>query len=417
LGLGIQPPAPSWGNILSDGQAQLFAGAWWICFFPGIGIFVSVLALNLVAEGFADSLASANRGMTPDVRVQVVAVSSQAKERDDLLASSERGDLLRVEHLSVSFPDVFGDTNVVSDVSFDLRRGEILSIVGESGCGKSLIGLALMGLLPPGASVTGRAFLNSEDLISMSSRQRRSLLGTKIAMVYQDGLASLNPGMTAGRQLAQACRRGGGARTPVELVEMVGLPRSVLRSYPGQLSGGQRQRVLIGLALAGSPEVLIADEPTTALDETIQAQIVDLLVGLQSKLELSVILVTHDLALAAGVADRVLVMYAGQSVEAGQIAMVVATPHHPYSAGLIAATSALEQGGGMLAPIPGAVPAPSQFPGGCRFQARCSRVEERCAVRVPALVSLTNDQFAACWNPITALSSVLEHALAPDVYE
>lgn len=396
LGLGIQPPAPSWGNILADGRAQLFAGAWWICFFPGLAIFATVLSLNVLAEGFADALAAPKRATEETSAATSVPVT---RDRDDLLTADDRGDVLRVERLTIAFPEIYGTTPVVSDVSFDVGKGEIVSMVGESGCGKSLVGLALMGLAPPGATITGRAMLGDRDLLAMSTRERRGVLGSRVAMIYQDALSALNPGMTAGKQLAQVCSLGA-TRTPAELLDLVGLPSTTLKSYPNQLSGGQRQRVLIAMGLARSPELLIADEPTTALDETIQAQVIELLIDLQKELRFSIVLVTHDLALANGIADRVLVMYAGQLIEAGPIRQVASAPRHPYSAGLLGAISSLEDRSGRLLPIAGTVPPPTQFPTGCRFADRCDRAQDICTQQTPSMVEFSSRRYDACHFPL-----------------
>lgn len=394
LGLGIQPPAPSWGNIINDGRELLFSGGWWLCAFPGLAIFVSVLTLNLLAESVSDALAAPKRA--DDAGTEPVRVVT--RDRDDLLTEDGRSDVLQVDRLTITFPGVHGDVPVVSDVSFDVGEGEIVGMVGESGCGKSLIGLTLMGLQPPGAEVTGRVLLRGQDLLSLTPRRRRALLGAEIAMIYQDALSALNPGMTVGRQLAQMCRLGG-ERTPAELLDLVGLPSSALRAHPNRLSGGQRQRVLIAMSLARSPSLLVADEPTTALDETIQAQVVELLTDLQRDLGFSVLLITHDLALAADVARRVLVMYAGQLVEAGLLDRVTTRPRHPYTAGLLAAITSLEERAERLVPIPGTVPSPAEFGAGCRFAGRCDRATDACDRAAPDLLRLAVGQYAACLFP------------------
>ncbi|GAA4312227.1 hypothetical protein GCM10023178_75190 [Actinomadura luteofluorescens] len=220
--------------------------------------------------------------------------------------------LLRVEDLTIGFPDRYGDIGVVDRVSLEVRPGEVVGLVGESGCGKSLTSLAIMGLEPRGARIGGRLLFDGRDLRAMPARERRGLLGHEMAMIYQDALSSLNPAMTVRAQLRQLTRRGG-TRTPAELLDLVGLdPERTLRSYPHELSGGQRQRVLIAMALSRDPRLVVADEPTTALDVTVQAAVMRLLLRLRAELGFALILVSHDLALVADVADRVVVMYGGQ---------------------------------------------------------------------------------------------------------
>jgi peptide/nickel transport system permease protein len=286
-------------------------------------------------------------------------------------------------------------------VSFDVRKPEIIGIVGESGCGKSLTGLAVMGLLPDTADVSGSIRFRGTELNGLAPRERRRLLGSGLAMIYQDALSSLNPGMTVGAQLRQVCRLGA-RRAPAELLDLVGLPAVALKSHPHQLSGGQRQRVLIALALARDPALLVADEPTTALDETIQAQVVDLLRELQAELGFSVLLISHDLALVSELADRVLVMYAGQLVEAGSARRVVREPRHPYTAGLLRAIRSLEHDLPRLAQIDGTVPAPSAFPPACRFAGRCPSQTAQCATAAPPMLRDGDDRYLACYHPVPA---------------
>jgi peptide/nickel transport system permease protein len=402
LGLGIQEPAPSWGNILEDGRDLVYTGGWWVSLFPGAAILISVLALNLCAEGAAEALAAPGRDtehvQRPAAAAQVDVPFPVRAERDDLRDAAAGDELLRVDRLSIAFPEVYGDVRVVTDVSFSLSAGEVVGMVGESGCGKSLVGTALVGQLPDGAEREGRVLLRGTDLFAISGRRRRALLGAEIAIVYQDALSSLNPGMSAGAQLRQVCRLGA-ARQPAELLDLVGLPSTVLRAYPNQLSGGQRQRVLIALALARSPSILVADEPTTALDETVQAQVVELLKDLQRELGFSVLFISHDLALVREIASRVLVMYAGQLIEAGDVGTVIAAPRHPYTAGLVAAIRSIEDRHSRLVTIPGVVPSPAAFGHGCRFADRCARSQPHCTAAAPALVA-ADGRHLACAHPL-----------------
>ncbi|MDO8187096.1 dipeptide/oligopeptide/nickel ABC transporter permease/ATP-binding protein [Conexibacter sp. JD483] len=398
IGVGIQPPTASWGNVVAEGKDLMYTGGWWVTTFGGLTIFAAVLALNVLAEGLTDALSRPPRGAGEEA-VDRQRLESWERPLDELLAAPERGALLQVDDLTVRFPDAYGPLPLLSAISFDVREGEVVGLVGESGCGKSLTGLAIMGLLPDGAEVSGSIRFQGRDLLQMAARERRALLGGEIAMIYQDALSSLNPGMTVRQQLRQVCRRGA-RRTPEQLLELVGLSSALLGSYPHQLSGGQRQRVLIALALARDPKLLVADEPTTALDETIQAQVVDLLRELQAELGFSVVLVSHDLALVAELADRVLVMYAGQLVEAGGARRVVEAPGHPYTDGLLGAIRSLEEGRERLAQIDGVVPPPAAFPSGCRFAGRCARETAECRVAAPPMLDNGDERFLACYHPV-----------------
>ncbi|WP_329363908.1 dipeptide/oligopeptide/nickel ABC transporter permease/ATP-binding protein [Streptomyces sp. NBC_00669] len=294
-------------------------------------------------------------------------------------------DLLTVRDLSIRFPDRYGDVPVVDGISLTVREGETLGLVGESGCGKSITSLAVMGLLARNAEASGTIEYRGQDLLGLAPRQRRALAGSEIAMVYQDAMSSLNPSVLVGRQLRQLTSRGG-TRTPAELLELVGLsPERTLRSYPHELSGGQRQRVLIAMALSRSPRLLIADEPTTALDVTVQAQIVELLVRLRDELGFAMILVSHDLALVSGLAHRVAVMYAGQVAETGDTRALLTDPAHHYTRGLLGSVTSLESGAARLHQVHGVVPAPQYFGAGCRFASRCEAATELCRTQAPGL--------------------------------
>jgi peptide/nickel transport system permease protein len=292
--------------------------------------------------------------------------------------------ILGVERLTLRFPRQYGETELLRDVSIDLVPGETVGVVGESGSGKTLLGLTMLGLEPRTAAVDGRVLFDGRDLRTMSTADKRALRGSEIAMVYQDALVSLNPGMRIRAQLKQALGAGGD-RTPEDLLRSVQLDdvARFLEAYPHQLSGGQRQRVLIAMAIARRPRVVIADEPTTALDVTVQAGIMRLLRRLRDELRFALVLVSHDLGLVAGVADRVAVMYAGDLVELGTTAEVLTQSAHPYTAGLVAASRSLEDGSGRLAQIAGVVPAPADFATACRFADRCPRAADPCRAQRP----------------------------------
>jgi oligopeptide/dipeptide ABC transporter ATP-binding protein len=301
-----------------------------------------------------------------------------------------------------------GPVTIVDDVDFDVQAGETVALVGESGCGKSLTMLSVMGLhpVPPAEIVAGSVLLDGRDLLAMDEEDRRAVRGAEMAMVYQDPMTSLNPLMRIGEQIAEVLRAHGRSRREaedrtVEVLSEVGIPRPAraTRAYPHEFSGGMRQRVVIAMALALRPKVLIADEPTTALDVTIQQQIITLVNRLRQQLSMAVVWVTHDLGVVARVAQRVLVMYAGHVVEAGDAAAVFAAPEHPYTAGLLAAippVKGLERH--RLQQIPGSPPDPARMPAGCPFAPRCPQVIERCRAEMPPLTDRPRSR-AACWVP------------------
>jgi oligopeptide transport system ATP-binding protein len=324
--------------------------------------------------------------------------------------------LLRVRDLRTWFRTDDGLVKAVDGVSFDLARGETLGIVGESGCGKSVTAMSVMGLVaPPGYLAGGSIELDGEDLARASEDRLRELRGNRIGMIFQDPMTSLNPFLTVERQLTevlerhrQVSHRAARARS-IEMLERVGIADAStrIRDYPHQFSGGMRQRVMIAMSLLCEPELLIADEPTTALDVTIQAQILDLVRDLVRDSGTSVILITHDLGVVAGMTDRILVMYAGKVVEEGETGALFEAPLHPYTAGLLASVPRLDQAGGEdLVPIPGLPPHPSNLPPGCPFHPRCPRVMERCRRDYPAIVTVEDGRWAACWDVVPIAETV-----------
>jgi phosphonate C-P lyase system protein PhnK len=305
-----------------------------------------------------------------------------------------------VRDLSVAF----GRNTVVEGVSFDLAPGEILGVVGESGSGKSVTALSIMRLIPAPGRVTGRIDFAGQDLMALPEARMREIRGRDIAMIFQEPMTSLNPVFTCGDQVMEALvhhrglDRAGARAEALKLLKLVEIPSAERRldDYPHQLSGGMRQRVMIAMALACRPKLLLADEPTTALDATIQAQILDLLRGLQRELGMAVILITHDLGVVSEVAHRVLVMYAGRVVETSPAAEVFARPLHPYTEGLLASIPRLEGPIERLDAIPGQVPAPDAMPAGCRFAPRCRYAEPACAASPPPLAPRGEGRAAAC---------------------
>ncbi|MDN5603894.1 MAG: dipeptide/oligopeptide/nickel ABC transporter permease/ATP-binding protein [Kocuria sp.] len=423
LGAGIQDPDPSWGNVISYGRNVVLSGAWWATTFAGITILLTVLALNVLSEGMTDAMANPRlrshaAGAEPDERrrenpqptteaifasdseqdiptsnIQTVGprgksvldsqlaalAAAEARRTDRFAPDPDAAPLLEVKNLSISFPDRYGDTKVVRDLSFSVAPGETMGLVGESGSGKSITSLAIMGLQAPNAVVTGSIDFGGKELVPSAAGQQAldrtfaGLRGQQIAMIYQDALSSLNPSMLIKDQMEQLTKRGG-RMSPAELLELVQLdPDRTLKSYPHELSGGQRQRVLIAMALSRSPKLVVADEPTTALDVTVQRQVIDLLLDLQKQLGFAMIFVSHDLALVGSLAHRVTVMYAGQVVESGSTSEVLSDPRHEYTQGLLGSVLSIESSTERLYQIPGTVPSPGDFAPGDRFAPRSQR--------------------------------------------
>lgn len=404
ISAGIPEPTPTWGNILSDARGGVLAGRWWQALFPGLAIMITVLCLNILSEGITDAMAAApkapvkaddaavraNREADKLVADPTLAYAAQAemleqrlselqaieKTRTDRFeARTDVPPILEVKDLCIKFPR-HGDVNVVDHVSFVVRPRQTMGLVGESGCGKSITSLTIMGLLDPKAKVSGEILYDGQNLLNMDQKQMNALRGREIAMIYQDALSSLNPSMLIKAQMMQLTKRGG-TRTAEELLELVGLdPKRTLDSYPHELSGGQRQRVLIAMALTRDPKLIIADEPTTALDVTVQKQVIDLLNKLQKELGFAMVFVSHDLALVAEVANSITVMYAGQVVEQGPVSDILCHPVHEYTRGLLGSVLSIEAGGTRLHQVPGSVPSPKDFPEGDRFTPRSSHPDK-----------------------------------------
>jgi peptide/nickel transport system ATP-binding protein len=322
---------------------------------------------------------------------------------------SESAPLLEVRHLSVRFPTQDGVVQAVSDLSYTLRRGETLGLVGESGSGKSVSNLALMGLLNrKRTEIEGEAFLEGREILSLPPKALRDIRGKDIAMIFQDPFACLHPMYRVGDQIAEAVtahagvsRSAAGARA-VEMLEAVGIPnaRDRARDYPHQFSGGMRQRAMIAMALVNNPSLLIADEPTTALDVTVQAQILELIDRIKHDFDIGVILVTHDLGVVAETADKVLVMYAGRAVEDGPAREIFDAPQHPYTWGLLGSMPTIERRLEKLVSIEGAPPSLLHPPTGCSFHPRCPYRFDRCTVERPALLEAQGGHLDACHLPL-----------------
>jgi len=318
--------------------------------------------------------------------------------------------LLAVDDLSVQFWTGGGTVHAVNGISFEIAAGETLGIVGESGCGKSVTALALLGLLPRAGSVkSGTARLEGRDLLQLKDRELRRLRGRQIAMIFQDPMTSLNPVLTIGRQIREALQahfdmdRKEAEAKAAEVLDRVGIPsaKARLRDYPHQFSGGMRQRAMIAMALACEPKLLIADEPTTALDVTIQAQILDLLRELVAEENAALILITHDLGVVAGMCERVNVMYAGMFMETGSADQLFGAPRHPYTLGLLQSVPRLDAvRAARLHPIEGAPPNMLRAPVACPFQPRCRFEVDLSSQQVPALVEIEPGHKVACFNPV-----------------
>ncbi|MFI6284221.1 oligopeptide/dipeptide ABC transporter ATP-binding protein [Streptomyces sp. NPDC051018] len=378
LGVGIDSTQVSWGAML-DASRQHVADHPLLAILPGVAITLSVLVFNLLGDGLRDA-GSPRSGARTRPRARAVA----AAPADGGRASAPEDALLRVDGLTVTDA---GGAELVSDVSFHIRRGETFGLVGESGCGKSVTAAAILGLLPGGVGIrSGSLRLGDTELAGLRGESLRQVRGRRIGMVFQDPGSALSPVHTVGRQLTDAIRahsdltRAQATERAAELLSLVGVPnpRERLRDYPHQFSGGMAQRVVIAGALACDPELLIADEPTTALDVTIQAQVLDLLADLRERFSMSLLLITHDLGVVADSCDRIAVMYAGQIVEQRSVTDAFAAPGHPYTEALLAAVPHSDTDGEPLATIPGRVPPAWAWPAGCRFHPRCPYATDPC---------------------------------------
>jgi len=321
--------------------------------------------------------------------------------------------LLKVQNLTTRFYTPEGIVHAVNGISYTLEQGEALGIVGESGCGKSVSVLSVMGLIPdpPGKVIAGQVLYREQDLLKLAQTQMRHIRGNEIAMVFQDPMTSFNPVLTIGRQISESLiahlgmNREEARKRAVELLGIVGIPQPADRysDYPHQFSGGMRQRAMIAMALACEPSILIADEPTTALDVTIQAQIVDLVKNLRDKLGMAVVWITHDLGVVAGLVEKLIVMYAGFIVEQGHIDDIYANPRHPYTLSLLKSVPRVDRSSGeKLATIPGLPPDLLGLPPGCPFTPRCAYAVERCHQENPRLAPVGLNHEIACWLDVAA---------------
>lgn len=401
LGFGVVLPEPSWGGLMAE-ASQVQVQSSWLLVPTGAILGITVLAFvllgnairDMTTERWAGSQLAARR--TRPMRSTTGGQTERLPESDPLLA---------VDHLSVGFAGPRGATPVVADLSFDIRRGETVALLGESGCGKTVTALAILGMLPGvGHQTGGRCVLGGQDLGSMSDKDLAAIRGRKIGYVAQDPMLSFDPTFTIGAQIAEAVRHHTGAgraaarRRVVELLDEARLPEpaEVAKRYPHQLSGGMLQRCVIALALSGDPELLIADEPTTALDVTIQAEILALLRAEQEQRGMAILLVTHDWGVVARLAQRAVVLYAGELVEQAPVAELFSRPAHPYTRALLASRPELSGERDRLPAIPGAVPAPGAWPAGCRFASRCAHATDSCREAAVTISNVGADHTARC---------------------
>jgi peptide/nickel transport system permease protein len=402
LGLGVQRPAYDWGSLLGEGLNRIYINPA-AALAPGAAVVLAGLAFTLLGEAAAAAVGlrttgSRRRGLAPPPAPSPAPVAPEPAE-----------DVLQVRDLRVAFPRSDSWTVPVAGVSFDVRDGEAVGIVGESGSGKSLTALSVAGLLPPDAVRTAAALtVAGQEIRDVPDRTLRRVLGTDLAMVFQDPLTSLNPALRIGRQLAEVAEehlgssRAAAHERAVERLGDVAIPdpHRRARRYPHEFSGGMRQRVMIGMALMAGPRLIIADEPTTALDVTVQQQVLRLLQRAREEHGTALLLISHDLAVVASVCDRVLVMYGGRVVEELPVSTLVTGPAHPYSRALLASVPRMDADRALpLATITGRPPDPAARPPGCPFQPRCAHATDRCAEEVPPLQPYADGHRVACLHP------------------
>lgn len=413
LGLSAQPPEASWGVMVSEG-GQMLARQPFLVIPPGIAIGLTVLCLNIVADGVLAGLRDEPRTVrrrrrrTEQVSAPLLVAPAGGAAVDAVEPSNDPEVVLQVRGLGVDVSRTDADVRLLEDVSLTVRRGRTLGLVGESGSGKTMAALAVMGLLPPTAHVTaGSVRLGDTELLGLPNSGWNRIRGARMSMIFQEPSTALDPAFTVGDQITEVVRchsgmsRKDAREKTLHLLERVGIREPHLRygSYPHELSGGMAQRVMIALAISCDPELLIADEATTALDVTLKVQIADLLRDLQDELGMGMIFVTHELGMVADLADTVAVMYAGQVVETGDVAELLRAPQHPYTAALLESSSQGRPRGEELGTIPGSVPSPGGRPTGCRFAPRCTYATESCTQAVPS-ASGSADAFVRCVHPL-----------------
>ena len=314
--------------------------------------------------------------------------------------------ILEIKNLTIHYVTDDEVVKAVNDISITLEEGESLGLVGETGAGKTTTAMGVLGLVPdpPGKIISGEVIYKGKDLLKLSDAEMRKIRGHEISMIFQDPMTALNPVLTVGDQIMEVIRlhqkvsKAEALKRAMEMMEMVGIEGGRCNEYPHQFSGGMKQRIVIAIALACNPSLLIADEPTTALDVTIQAQVLDLIDNLKKKFNTSLVLITHDLGVVAEVCDKVAIVYAGKIVEMAPVEKLFATPSHPYTQGLIASVPKLGSGVKVLPSIPGSVPDLASMPTGCRFAPRCKYATDKCREQEPELLDISEDQKCRCWR-------------------
>ncbi|MDA1101658.1 MAG: dipeptide/oligopeptide/nickel ABC transporter permease/ATP-binding protein [Proteobacteria bacterium] len=418
LGLGVTADTPTWGKDVANGREYLRIG-WWVIAFPGLTIFLTALSINLAAmwgRTITDPLGRWQwLGVSPVLAKAPPAIAAPSRENVATLTAAPADastqpragnpPVLEVKDLRVEFDTPAGVLYAVNGISYTVEAGQRLVILGESGSGKTVNVETIMGVVPsPPARLSGAIYYRGDNLLTYSPGQRRPLLGSKIAMIFQDPLTALNPAFTVGEQIAEMFRvhqglsHGQAKKQAIEMMDRMRIPSAARRAndYPHQFSGGMRQRVMIAMALALGPEVLIADEPTTALDVTIQAQIMKLLREVQTETGMALILITHDFGVAVEMADQVLLMYAGKIVERGSIQDIFRQTAHPYTKALLTSIPRADHKGGRLTAIAGAPPRLTHIPFGCPFHPRCPYAIPRCESEVPPLRPVSANHSSAC---------------------
>ncbi|MFE5564817.1 dipeptide/oligopeptide/nickel ABC transporter permease/ATP-binding protein [Amycolatopsis japonica] len=402
LGIGVQVPDYDWGRLLGEGLNQIYSNPA-AALAPGVALIVACLAFNLFGE-----VAAATVGNRTPIRR--VGAGPRPETRSETPEPQAGTTVLAVENLRVAFPNAAGWTTPVRGLSFTVRAGESVGVVGESGSGKSLTALAVSRLIEtPGVVTADRLEFDGNSLLEVSDRELRSLLGTSLAMVFQDPMSSFNPTLRMGRQLAEVSEQHQGLSRRAALARAVDRLRAVripaparrARQYPHEFSGGMRQRAMIAMGLMGDPRLVIADEPTTALDVTMQREVLRLLARMRADEQAAILLISHDIAVVSQACDRILVMYAGRIVEDLPTKALLAGPRHPYTRALMGAVPNLATDRDEpLVVIPGRPPEAGAVPAGCAFAPRCALADDRCHAEDPALVTLGNSDRVACWHPV-----------------
>jgi len=404
IGLGAQPPTPEWGRMVSETQGHLF-NRWWLPLAPAATILLVVLGFNLLGDGLRDAY-------DPKLRQLYLAKKEVEEVTQKIPVKEVKGKVLTITGLRLIFKTPGGIIKALDGVNLWLNKNEVLGIVGESGAGKSVLGLSVLGLVPrpPGKYVGGSIKFQDKEILSLTEKELTNIRGTKVSIIFQDPSTALNPVLTVGDQVAEAIKvrleREGLKRPSKDIIKKETIkilnevklpaPEMIMKMYPHELSGGMKQRIMLSIALATRPVLLIADEPTTALDVTTQAQILQLIIDMMRKRGMSILYITHDFSIIAEIADRVVVMYAGQVVESGPVRSIFKNPLHPYTQGLLNSIPSLTKIKKEITPLIGFPPSPINPPSGCRFHPRCPYAMTKCSKIIPELNEIEKEHWVAC---------------------